>query len=170
MERIRFEFELASGQLERESPRPLVQVQTYDMLEFEGWSTLTEAGRVAKAWFFRLHFQRPQPPNLVYAFFFGRHWWGDDDPPEIRGKQLASLLVSERPSFDSSATERPEYHVLDESEQRVSLREILVLDGRIVRRRYDPVDDRNLFDFGIEAIDVVTQFLEEVLRNRLGLI
>ena len=49
----------------------------------------------------------------------------------------------------------------------VTLRELLVIDDKLVRKRFDMAQDLLVYDVDIDPLDVARDFVKEVLLNRM---
>jgi hypothetical protein len=62
------------------------------------------------------------------------------------------------------------YRSLDDIvDDRITLREVIFESRNLIRRRYDPIQRKNTWDYGIEPTKICSDFIQEVFA-KLGLI
>ena len=163
VEQIRDAFERCATLVNRGGDRALeVQVQYYDIIDQPTWETLLAGGGARRTWFFKAQF-RKYHEVVWYYFFFGRHHWHAADASiEDEGPFVAIHVSEERPGDDRSVR-------LDDLENSpISLRELLVLDRKVVRRRWDTSASRMTYDRDIPPIEVAKEFFAEVVLKALA--
>lgn len=163
VEQLRDAFERCGSIINRSSDRSLeVQVQSYDIIDQPTWETLLSGGSAKRTWFFKVQF-RKYSRIVWYYFYFGRHFRQTDDASIEDQGPFVAILVSQQQSGEESAIR------LDEIENcPISLRELLVLERQVIRRRWDFDTSRMTYDQGVKPIDVAKDFFEEVLLKVLG--
>jgi len=164
VEQLRDAFERCASLVNRGSDRSLeVQVQNYDIIDQPTWETLSSGGSAQRTWFFKIIFRKQQ--NIIwYIFYFGRHfyWQSSDTSIEDDGPFVA-ILVSEQHPGEALATR------LDEVENSpIALREVLVLERQVIRRRWDFVTSEINYDRQIKPIEVAKNFFEDVILKVLA--
>ena len=162
MAQIRDAFERCASQLNKLSQgRVVVDVQTYPMIEQSSWEMLRAGTGARKTWFFRL-FCRRDAAAARYTFFFGHHFWSpiDDDlgplPPCV------CLLLSEQLGPTEAV------RLDDELDSPISLREVVVLDDRVIWKKRIAAEQRLIYDQQSDPVQVAQQFFEEILLHRLS--
>ncbi len=163
VEQLQDSFDRCASLVNRSSDRTLeVQVQSYDIIDQPTWETLLSGGSAKKTWFFRIHFRKHHKVVWFY-FYFGRHYRHADDPLVEDQGPFVSILISQQQPGDELAVR------LDEMENSpILLRELLVHERQIVRRRLDLVESRMVYDHGVKPIDVAKDFYENVIIHILG--
>lgn len=161
MEQIKDAFQRCATQLTTASNGSVeVQVNAFDVLDQATWETLRSGGSVSKTWYFWVNFHHSNQ-RVQYCFFFGRHWYCEADK-EIDGiGPNACLLISEQ---------RGDGHAVRLSEVTncpVTLREILVIDDQVARRRCNVIDQNSPYDLNIDPLRVAREFMQEVFLQRL---
>ena len=138
-----------------------VQVHPYQVIDQPTWETLLAGGSATRTWFFRTWF-RKNDKIVWYIFFFGKHFWSPLDEAIGADGPWVNIIVSEQHPQDGKAVR------LDEVENSpISLRELIVVDKRIVQRRWDRSTSRMVLDSDVKPIDVAKDFFEEVLLGKL---
>jgi fido (protein-threonine AMPylation protein) len=162
VERVQDAFERCAALINRSGDRSRgVLIRFQDIIDQPTWETLKAGGTVRKSRFFSTIF-RSDHNILMYIFYFGRHSWQEADD-EI-GLQIPAIaiLVGEKQAGEQLET------YLDEIENDpVSLREMIVLDKRLIRRRVDSTGMQSIYDPDIKPIDVAKDFFQEVLLKKL---
>ncbi|MEX0793908.1 MAG: Fic family protein [Pirellulaceae bacterium] len=162
MEQIRDAFERCATQLTSVSDGTIeLQIRSFDIIDQSTWETLRSGGRVAKTWFFWANFRRGQD-RIQYCFFFGRHFFGPEDRAVSSLGPSACLLVSEQVADESPV------RLGESDDNRVTLREVLVVEGKILRKRLDVASGNSVYDHDVDPLQVAQDFAQEVLLHRLG--
>ena len=139
-----------------------VQVHPYQVVDQPTWETLLAGGGARRTWFFRTWF-RKNDEIVWYIFFFGKHFWSRLDEAIGADGPWVSIIVSEQRPSDEKAVR------LDELENTpISLRELIVVDKRIIQRRWDRSKSEVVFDTDVKPIDVAKDFFEDVLLRKLS--
>ena len=161
MDQLRFEFKVCASRLNDASAELTIEVREYEAVDQPRWEHLRAGQGAARTWFFSVDFSKPSA-RWRYYFFFGKHFWVDAlDTQEDRSEPRVSLLVSEaRGSGDATRLAEPE-------DSPVSLREVFVVDGRLVRKRVDRASSAFFYDRDIPPLEVAQDFIAEVIRFRL---
>jgi fido (protein-threonine AMPylation protein) len=162
VEKLRDAFERCAALISRgANPTQEVQVQIFDIIEESTWENLRSGGAAKKTWFFKVWFR--QNHRIVwYYFFFGKHFWSPADSLIPEEGQWVTILVSQqRPNEDRAVM------LGDLESTPISLRELLVVDKRIIRGRRDGATSKMVYDLDMKAIDVAKEFFQEVLLTEL---
>ncbi len=157
MEQLRDAFERCATQITSASNgRFEIQVRSFDILDQSTWETLRSGGRAAKTWFFWTNFRCGQE-RIQYCFFFGKHFFApvDQGIPDI-GPNV-SLLISEQ-NRDEDAI-----RLTDSYDGPVTLRELLIVNDKVARKRGDLAQGSLTYDFDIDPLAVAREFIQEVL-------
>lgn len=163
MERIRDAFERCAAQVTGASGGQIeLQIQALPLLDEGLWASLRSGTAAAKTGFFSL-VARKDERWVKYFFFFGRHFF-DDSLDQTLPKQspLVSLLIAEQTKRGDVSVRL----VVDES-RIVTLREILVIDGRPIRKTYRPQLNDLVYDQTSDALTIARDFVTEMIRNAL---
>lgn len=165
IEQLRDAFGRCASLINRGSnPSLEVQLQEYDIIDQPTWETLLAGGSAKRTWCFNLSF-RKHHRHIRYYFYCGRHFsqFTDADVSiEDEGPYVAILISEQRPEDDHAAP-------LDRIEQTpITLREILVSDRQIVRRRWDRATSRMVYDRGIKSIEIAKDFFADVILKILA--
>ena len=162
MDDLRDAFERCATQVTNVSDGSVeVQVSSFDTIDQSTWETLRSGGRAARTWFFWTNFRRGAE-RIQYCFFFGHHYSSSVDRmvPDIGPN--ACLLVSEQREDEAAVR-------LDElDEVRVTLRELLVVNDKLARKRFDIARDALVYDLDIDPIVVAREFVQEALLKRMS--
>lgn len=162
MEHIRDAFERCAAQLNKLSQgRVIIDVYTYPMIEQATWETLRAGTGAKKTWFFRI-FCRRDAATARYILFFGHHFWSplDDELGQIA--PCVCLLLSEQ------LGQADFVRLNDEFDSPVSLRELLVVNDQVIRKRRIAAEQRLAYDVQVDPVEVAQSFFEEVLLHRLS--
>lgn len=160
-EAIKLEFENICKLLTSELGGIWVGFKDYGGLDFEKWQDLRAKGKAPRTWLFGIHISG-RDIDQRYIFWHGRHIHRPDDAKHFEDGAI-NLLVSVQDSAGG-------YKSLDEiTEDRITLREI-VLEGRtFTRRRYNPINRSHSWDDEISPSGIASQFFQEAF-SKLGLI
>jgi Fic family protein len=165
MRSLKDTFQRCANQITNQSDGSIeVQVKGFDIIAQSTWELLRSGSPAGKTWFFWLHF-RKEHQHLNYCFFFGRHMSSSLDETLTEIHPSPCLLVSEE--SDGEAAIR-----LDESSDHpVTLRELLVIDDRLIRKRFDREQGElgeSVYDEDIDPFKVATDMMKEVLLYRFS--
>jgi len=162
VEQLRDAFERCSALVTRGGNASLeVQVQPYDIIDQSTWETLLSGGGAKKTWFFKVWFRKDEKV-VWYYFFFGKHFWSLVDEAIGEYGPWVNIMVSRQYPEEATATK------LDDVENtRVSLRELLVVEKRLVRRRWDASTSKMVYDLDKKPIHVAKDFFEDVVLKEL---
>jgi hypothetical protein len=160
VEEVRFEFERCAALINRMSTDVDIQLRRYEVIDESAWELIRSGGSVGRNWLFTLRFHEDRQ-HPTYFFFFGKHYWSDLDPPDERGEPRVCLLVSE-----SQAGEEAE-RLSGKSVTYPTLREIIIREDGLARRRYDVSSDGEAQDNHVTAAQIAQDFIQEVLLHRL---
>ena len=162
MERLRDAFQRCAAQITDASDGTIeVLLRPFDLIDQATWETLRSGGPAGKTWFFWINFRRDDK-RIDYCFFFGHHY----SSPEERNLSVdvgpnACLLVSEQRG-DGDAV-----RLNDISDSPVTLRELLVVDDQLMRKRIDHSSEESGVDVDVDPLEVAREFIQEVLFQRL---
>ncbi|MCH7702343.1 MAG: Fic family protein [Planctomycetes bacterium] len=162
MEQLRFEFTECAAAVTRQASRIHIQVRPYDLLDRDRWENVRLGIRTDKTWFFVLDLHRTGAGwGRRFFFFFGKHYGDTDKENERDKKPTVTLLVSE-------ADATGEGRRLDQIEAcPLSLREVFVVDGHLVRKRHDLAADDDVYDRDVSALQIARDFIGEAVKYRL---
>ncbi|MBC7967426.1 MAG: Fic family protein [Fuerstia sp.] len=161
MDQLRDAFERCGTQVTNASDGAVeVQVNSFDIIDQPTWETLRSGGNASKTWYFWANF-RSGEVRVQYCFFFGRHWFSevDRDTPGIGPNTC--LLVSEQ-----RGNEKAE-RLSEIQDCPLTLREILVVGDKLARKRFDIVEESDVYDLEIDSLLVAREFVQEVFLKRL---
>jgi Fic family protein len=158
---LKLEFSNLCNELNEELDDMFVGFKDYGSIDFEKYQELRNKGRASQAWFFGLRFAYGEVDQR-FIFWFGKHFRSSDDFKDF-GNTLC-ILISMQDGAGSNK-KLDDY----ESEDRITLRE-LVLDGRdFSRRRYNPVSKKSDWDSEVTPTEIAQTFITEVL-GKMGLV
>lgn len=160
-ESIKLEFDNICKSLTAELTGIRVGFKDYGGLDFEKWQDLRTKGKAPRTWLFGIQISEREI-NQRYIFWHGRHIHRPDDSKQFEDGVI-NLLISVQDNAGG-------YKSLDEiTEDRITLREI-VLEGRtFTRRRYNPINKSHEWDEEISPSEIASQFIQEAF-SKLGLI
>ncbi|SFE49860.1 Fic/DOC family protein [Marinobacter sp. DSM 26671] len=159
---LKLEFSNVCSELNSELTDMFIGFKDYGSIDFDKHQQLRSKGRASQTWFFGLRFAYGEVDQR-FIFWFGTHHKDPSDYKEFENNALCILISME----DSAGNKK----ILDdyESEDRITLREI-VLDNRLfARRRYNPVSRSSEWDDQLNPSDIVREFIQEVL-SKMGLV
>jgi Fic family protein len=172
---LKAEFEEISKELVAKVPGLHVNWLDYGGINYEKYRSLRDHVPTERSWAFGLLFRR-ENTRLRFVFWIGFH----RERPSDRAQDITDepvLLVSmeeqKRGSKDGTpasvgTTDKVFYRTLDElSETMISLREVIMRDGTLARRRYNPTAQSDEWDFAVSPGQVARDFFTEVLRKLL---
>ena len=161
MEQLRDAFERCATQVTNASDGSVdVQIRPFDIVDQPTWETLRSGGRATGTWFYWANFRREQR-RMQYCFFFGHHFVSPVSDAECKIGPNACLLVNEQEGDEKAV------RLSETRDSPVTLRELLVVDGRLVRKRVELARDSLVYDFDIDPLTVARDFIQEVLLNRM---
>lgn len=163
MEQVRYEFERCAACITSETEKNEIQFRSYDLIDQGNWETLRSGLGTSKTSLFQLAF-RWEGRFLRYYFFFGKHYWSDEDTKAELSEPRVTLLVSEQSSDASEAVRLGKGGF----ETPLSYRELFVVDDTLVRRRYDGTAGKVVYDRDVKPVQVAQDFIQEVLLRRMG--
>jgi Fic family protein len=159
---LKLEFSNVCAELNNEVSEMYIGFKDYGSIAFEKYQELKTKGRASQTWFFGLRFTYGDIEQR-FIFWFGTHHRSADDYRSFDDREVC-LLISMQDSAGSNK-KLDDY----ESEDRITLRE-LILDGRdFSRRRYNPVSKGDEWDSEVAPADIVKDFITEVFR-KIGLV
>jgi len=156
MEELQFEFTRCASRINKATDQLEVQVRTYDVIDQTKWENIRSGAGASATWLFRISIRRHRT-TLSYIFFFGKHFWSDEDTELERKESRACVLISE-----DKGTERAKR--LDELEGTpLSIREIFLVEDAWTRKRFDPGQQRDVLDRDLGAAEIAKDFISEAL-------
>lgn len=160
MKALKDAFQRCASQITGQSDGTIeIQLKDFDILNGSTWELLRSGTPAGMTWYFWLHFRKEQK-RLDYCFFFGRHLTSELDETLSRLHPSPCLLISEEQD-DEHAVRLNEF-----PSHPISLRELIVIDGRLVRKRVDRTADHAgqlIYDEDIDPLQVAREFIHEVL-------
>ena len=158
---LKLEFSNLCSELNEELSDMFIGFKDYGSIDFEKHQDLKNKGRASQAWFFGLRFAYGEVDQR-FIFWFAKHFKSSDDYKNF-GNSVC-ILISMQDGAGSNK-KLDDY----ESEDRITLRE-LVLDGRdFSRRRYNPVTRESEWDSEVTPTEIAQGFITEVL-GKMGLV
>jgi Fic family protein len=164
IENLRGAFERCAAQITNASAGAVeIQIVTYPTIDQPVWESLRGGTGAKQTWFFTLNCRRGQRV-LRYFFFFGKHFWSQEDQALGNIGSNVCLLISEQDMQTKDDARR-----LDEvPDSPVTIRELLVVESRLICKRWDNQLQKIVYDDDADPIHVAQQFLQEVLLSRLN--
>ena len=136
------------------------RIRDYGDLDFDKFQEIERSGSAKRTWQFGL-LVRIQETELRFIFWYGSHHPRPYDPFVSPPSPIVILISQE---------EEGHYRLLDElGEDRIGLRELIPRGTHFMRRRWNPVAEKDEWDFEITAGTVARDFLQEVL-GKLGVV
>ena len=161
MDQVRDAFERCATQVTNASDGAVeIQVNSFDIIDQPTWETLRSGGNAPKTWYFWANFRNGNV-RVQYCFFFGIHWFSEADRDTPGIGPSTCLLVSEQRG-DEKAVRLSELQNCP-----LTLREILVVDDKLARKRFDIAEERVVYDLEIDSLQVAREFVQEVFLKRL---
>lgn len=157
---LKAEFLDVCKQLNGQVPGLRVRFADYGDIEFEKFQGI-EHGRFAKkAWLWGVEFEVNET-RIRFVFWYGAHIPTGDDPRASMPSRIVLLVSVQQDNY---------YFRLDEvQEDRISLRTVMPVESAYWRKRFDPVQNRNIWDEDITAGEIARGFFQESL-GKLGLV
>ena len=161
VERVRDAFDRCATLVSASGDQSVqVSMKPLDLIDQTVWESLRAGDHARKTWFFRLVFRR-RDSVVWYIFYFGPHEWRPADVEAGLSSSLVGLQISEQ----STGMERA-INLDDLEDSPLSLRELVVQDNRVIRRRFDvSVQEGFVYDVDIPPLRVAKEFIEEVLST-----
>ena len=161
MEQVKDAFERCGTQITNASNGAVeVQVSGFEIVDQPTWETLRSGGQAGKTWYFWANF-RQGSHRIQYCFFFGRHWFSEADRSVDGIGPGACLLVGEQRGDERSI------RLSDIENCPITLREILVINDKIARKRHDGTEDKDVYDLDTDSLQIAREFMQEVFLSRL---
>lgn len=158
---LKLEFSNLCNELNEELADMFVGFKDYGSIDFDKYQNLKNKGKASQSWFFGLRFVYGEVDQR-FIFWFAKHFRSSEDYKNF-GNSVC-ILISMQDGAGSNK-KLDDY----ESEDRITLRE-LVLDGRdFSRRRYNPVTQKSEWDSEITSTEIAQGFIKEVL-SKMGLV
>ncbi|MFQ5494332.1 MAG: Fic family protein [Phycisphaerae bacterium] len=162
MENIRFGFEHCAALVNQAAGKIEIQMRPYEAIDQSMWQIIRSGGTASKNWFFTLEFRR-DPQRVRYIFFFGKHYWSEDDTEDEPKAPCVSLLIAEQGRANELARRLGEAGF----DTRLSIRELFFIENRLVRKRYDETVKKEVYDRGVDTMTVAQEFIQDVLLVRM---
>jgi Fic family protein len=161
LDQVRDAFERCAFQLTNASDGTIeLHVRSFDVIDQPTWETLRSGSKAAKTWYFWVNARRAAE-RIQYCFFFGHHFVLPAEPEASRIGPNACLLLSEQVG-DGKAVRLSELENCP-----FTSRELLVVKGKLARKRLDVEQNSLIYEFDVDPLDVAREFVQEVLLNRL---
>ncbi|PBD24205.1 hypothetical protein CLM86_28525 [Pseudomonas aeruginosa] len=159
---LKHEFESICSDLNSQLTDMRVNFKDYGSLDFDKYLDLKSKGRASRTWLFGLNFKYGEIDQR-FIFWFACHYRSAQDIRDF-GQNAITILLSMQDSAGG-------YKKLEdfESEDRITLRELLVVDREFYRKRYNPVKRCSEWDEEVSTTDIAQNFIQEVLA-KVGLI
>jgi len=110
---------------------------------------------------------RHEHTQLRFVFWVGRHYRRPHDPAADMTDE-PSVIVSMEDQDKTQEQGHTFYRTLDDlGEAMISLREIIVRDRALARRRNDPIEDRDEWDLDVSPGTIARDFITEVMQRLL---
>lgn len=161
-EQVRDAFELCATLVTKSGNQSIeIQVRRFDMIDQAVWESLRAGGSARRTWFFRAWFRHEQT-IIWYIFYFGRHQWTEaDDAIKLPGPFVGLHVSEQRPGEERAV------HLDDLESTPIALRELVIVDNRLARRRWDFTSGNLVYDDDVTPIRVAKEFIEEVISKKL---
>lgn len=165
MKRLKFEVQELVEELSESVPG-LLTFRDYQGVDFDKYRALRAGERAERTWMIGLQF-RHEHTQLRFVFWVGRHFRRPHDPfPEMTDEP--TVIVSMEDQDKTREEGHTFYSTLDDlGEAMISLREVVVHDGSLARRRNDPIEDHDEWDFDVSPGTIARDFLTEVMQRLL---
>jgi Fic family protein len=131
MESLRNDFQRCAARITESGVE--VQFREFPMIDEAAWGNIRNGIGASQTWFFSLSFKHNRR-SVRYIFFFGKHFWKDQDSDTDRAEPRIALLISEQ--FHDEAT-----LLYKLAECPIQLREIFVVDTSLIGVHLNPGDD-----------------------------
>jgi len=163
MEILVLRHELQVLRRTNEVPGLTIRVPTYQGVDLEKHKSLRSRGYAPMTWIFGVDFKHEET-RLRFVFWAARHHPRSQDPQgEMTDDPVILVSMEEEPDVQR---ERPFYQALDDlGEGMITLREIIVGERALMRRRLNPVSREDEWDFDISAGQIARDFYTEVLQK-----
>ena len=162
---LRIEFHELAEQLSSNVPGLLVRATNFQGIDLDKYKILRQGGRAERTWIFGVDF-RYETAALRFVFWGAHHYGGQTDPEPNLEDQPSLLISMEEQQGLVPREHKSYYRTLDElTERRFSLREIVIHQGRLLRRRHNPVLDCPEWDLDVSPGQVARDFYTEVLQS-----
>ncbi|MEK6799349.1 MAG: Fic family protein [Planctomycetota bacterium] len=161
MQRLRREFELVAGRFSEKSRSVRIQFQRFELIDRAKWQNILSGIGGSRTSYFNLDFWMAGKRRR-YCFFFGKHFWTEQDTDEDHSEYRVSLLIGE----DDGTGETVRLDKIEGCPIRV--REVFVVDKEFVCRKVDSSTGISSYDRGVSATRVALDFIEDVVRHRLS--
>lgn len=157
---MKAEFLDVCKQLDGNVPGLRVRFVDYGDIEFEKFQGI-EHGRFAKkTWLWGVELAVDET-RLRFVFWYGAHISSGDDTRATMPSRVVLLVSVQQDNY---------YFRLDEvQEDRISLRTVMPVKSSYWRKRFDPIQVRNVWDEDVTAGEIARGFFQEAL-GKLGLV
>ncbi len=162
MEELRLAFAECSARITQAHGGVEIQIQLSDIIVNYTWENLRCGVSVSHPWFFQLCFRRKES-LAKYNFYFGRHIWTGHDTPTDREVPRVGLFFNEQPQDDDKSGQTG----CEDPNAELTLRELFESEQKIVRKRFDPTTNAEVYDRDVSTITIAQDFISEVLSKRL---
>ena len=160
---LRDSFERCAIQITNVSTGDIeIQLKSFDIIGQPTWETLRAGGHASKTWLFWINF-RKHKMRLQYCFFFGSHHYSRvDQTIEDLGPSTCLLICEQQDNAEAEAM-----RIEDSTDSPITLREVLVVNDRLARKRFDPLQGECVYDENVDPLIVAQDFIQEVLLKRM---
>ena len=144
-----------------------IQIQNDPIIEQNTWQNLIDYGKERQTRFFIIRFRNQiMKKEIQYVFWFGQHYWEDQDTDIIKSEKRVSILLSKENVGYLERGEQRWKKVEDNNEEKVSFREAFFVDTELYFKSYNPVKTSCEYKI-LKPLQVAQCFIEEVIRNSL---
>ncbi len=140
-----------------------VQFREYPTIDEFAWENIRSGIGAKQTWFFTLWFHH-QGKSLRYIFFFGKHFWTQNDTDTERAEPRIALLISEQ---EADGDGKLLYQAEDSP---IALREIFAVENELIGVISSPGKDRETdvtYHRNAKGIKLAQEFIEHVMLRRL---
>ena len=163
MEHVRFEFERCAARITAADSGVEIQAHSRKLIDLAKWENIRSGLGASETGFFRLDVKR-QRQSLRYFFFFGKHYWSDIDTEAEKSEPRVALFVGEKEPGPDLAPRLGE----EGFDTPLSFRELFVVQGGLVRKRFDASQNADVYDRDLEPVSVAQEFIRDVLFQRFA--
>ena len=140
-------------------PEISIRFRQFSGIDLSQFRQLKQPGSVPRTWDFEIELKYNE--RLVkLVFWHGRYYSTASDEFVLPNDPVLLLSIEVDGTY---------YRLSDVSEQGISLRAVAVDNGTFLRIRSNPVEENNALDRGLTAAAISRDFIQEVLRSKLGI-
>lgn len=161
---LKSEFQELGNEVASRVPDLKIGIRDYQGITLEQFSDLNAGKRVEKTWIFGVDFEQNEE-RVRFVFWATkrrpRRW-----DPEVDVTEEPVVLVSMEDRENVPTGRRVFFRQLDDfAESMITLREVVARNDSLARRRFNPVESRDEWDFDLSATQIARDFLQETLRR-----